>query len=301
MTDPAITAATGHARIATAARIQFAMAALAVCGAVTLVAWLSDVRAVFHGTIIALSVAAFLPLFFALAIILVFLGMSIVAVVSGDPEAPPLASDAYATSEGLSAFFRRVFVPYYRFLFTRRNPVLLGAACGLLLGSILVWVLLSRLVLPGEVCTLKRMATIQGAIEKRHYPSPLPGQRIDHAMLGDEPKGWPFCAIAASQPDGTAAILLDGFGRPLTYRVAGHWPLTSYQLSSLGYDGKQSSDDLCLGGRSRVRGALDLVGNAAETVHDLLTLTGSSANPGLHRWWSALRAATCPPDARGNP
>jgi hypothetical protein len=80
--------------------------------------------------------------------------------------------------------------------------------------------------------------------------------------------------------------------------VAGHWPLTSYRLFSLGYDGKESGDDLCLVGRSRARGALDLVGSAAETLHDLLTLTGSSGEPGLHHWWSALRTATCPPGAR---
>jgi hypothetical protein len=166
MTDPAIAKASGRARTATSARIQFVMAALAVCGAVTMVGWLSDLRAVFHGMIIALSVAAFPPLFVALALILVFLGMSVVAVLAGDPAATPSASDAYATSEGLSAFFRRIFAPYYRFLFTQRNPALLGAAFGLLLGAVLVGVLLSRLVLPGEVCTLKRMAASRAPSRK---------------------------------------------------------------------------------------------------------------------------------------
>jgi hypothetical protein len=85
------------------------------------------------------------------SLVLIFLGMSAIAILSGDPDAAPLASDAYAASEGLAAFFRRVFVPYYRFLFT------------------------------------------------------------------------------------------------------GHWPLTSYRLSSLGYDGKASGDDLCLSGSSRAR------------------------------------------------
>jgi hypothetical protein len=299
MTGTTNAGATGQARTTTRTRLQFSAAALAVCAVVTALGWLSDLRAVFHGTIIVMSVAAFLPLFLALAIVLAFLAMSAVAILSGDPDAAPLASDAYATSEGLVVFFRRVFVPYYRFLFTRRNPALLGAACGFLLGALLVWALLSRLVLPGEVCTLKRMAAIQGAIEQRHYPNPLPGQRIDRAMLGQEAKGWPFCAAPATGPDGSAAILLDGFGRPLTYKVAGRWPLTSYRLSSLGYDGKESSDDLCLGGSSRARAALDRLGNTAEAIRDLLTLTTSSGDPGLHRWWSALRTTSCPPDSKG--
>jgi hypothetical protein len=49
MTDPAIAKASGRARTATSARIQFVMAALAVCGAVTMVGWLSGLRAAFHG------------------------------------------------------------------------------------------------------------------------------------------------------------------------------------------------------------------------------------------------------------
>jgi hypothetical protein len=73
----------------------------------------------------------------ALALALIFLGMSAIAILSGDPAAAPVASDAYAASEGLAVFFRRVCVPYYRFLFTRRNPTLLGAACGFLLGTLL--------------------------------------------------------------------------------------------------------------------------------------------------------------------
>ncbi len=280
------------------ARIQFVLVSLAMGALVATVGWLSDLRAMFHLTIIVLSVAAFLPLLLALALVLIFVGMSAIAILSGDPDAAPSASDAYAATEGLVAIFCRVFLPYYRMLFTRRHPALLGAACGLLLGTLLVWTLLSLLVLPGEVCTLKRMGTIQSAIEKRHTPSPLSGQWVDHAILGEEAKGWPFCPAPSVAPYGPTEILLDGFGRRLSYEVAGHWPLTSYRLSSLGYDGKASGDDLCLSGSSRARAALDRLGDAAGTIHDLLT--GSSGDPGLHHWWSALRATTCPPDARRN-
>lgn len=278
------------------ARSQFVLTSLALCALVAMVGWLSDLRAVFHGTIIVLSVAAFLPLLLSLALVLIFLGMSAIAILSGDPDAAPLASDAYAASKGLAAFFRRVFVPYYRFLFTRRHPAVLGAACGFLVGTLLIWTLLSLFVLPGEVCTLKRMSAIQSAIEKRHYPSPHSGQWVDHSVLGEDAKGWPFCPAPSVAPDGPSEILLDGFGRRFNYHVAGHWPLTSYRLSSLGYDGKESRDDLCLSGSSRARAALDRLGDAASTLHDLLA--GSSGDPGLHHWWSVLRATTCPPETR---
>ena len=275
------------------ARSQFVLTSLAMCALVATVGWLSKLRAVFHGTIIVMSVAAFLPLLLALVLVLIFLGMSAIGVLSGDPAAAPVASDAYAASEGLAAFFRRVCVPYYRFLFTRRNPALIGAACGFLLGTLFVWALLSVLVLPGEVCTLKRMAAIQSAIEKRHYPSPLKGQWVDRTVLGEEVNGWPFCPAPSVALEGPAALLLDGFGRPFSYEVAGHWPLTSYRLSSLGYDGQKSGDDLCLGGSSHARAALARLGEAAGMIHDLLA--GSSGEPGLQRWWSALRSTTCPP------
>ena len=166
-------------------RLQFIVASLAMGALVAMVGWLSDLRAVFHGTIIVFSVAAFLPLLVALTIVLAFLGMSAIAVLSGASDSAPTAADAFATSEGLAAFFRRVLVPYYRFLFSRRHPVLLGSACGFLLGTLLVWALLSAVVLPGEVCTLKRMAAIQSAIDSRlaSFPSPLHDQWIDRTVL----------------------------------------------------------------------------------------------------------------------
>ncbi len=52
------------------ARIQFVLASLAVGALVATVGWLSDLRAMFHLTIIVLSVAAFLPLLLALALVL---------------------------------------------------------------------------------------------------------------------------------------------------------------------------------------------------------------------------------------
>jgi hypothetical protein len=270
------------------------LAMLAMSGFVAATGWLSDLRRVLHGGLILLSVAAFLPLLVAMAIVVVFLAASAMAIAAGTPEAIPTAADAYATGEGLTAFFRRVLVPYYRFLFAQRHPITLGAACGLLLGTLFVWTLLSLFVLPGEVCTLKRMAAIQSAIQgwSAGFPRPVRDQRIDEKVLGTGVDGWPFCSIPSVEANGTSAILLDGFGRPLGYTVEGHWPLTSYRLSSLGYDGRASGDDLCLSGSSHARAALDRIAGGAAVIHALLT--HPSSEPGLHHWWSAVRETTCP-------
>ncbi len=72
------------------ARIQFVLTSLAMCALVVTVGWLSDLRGVFHGTIIVLSVAAFLHVLLALAFVLIFLGMSAIAILSCDPDAAPL-------------------------------------------------------------------------------------------------------------------------------------------------------------------------------------------------------------------
>jgi hypothetical protein len=44
----------------------------------------------------------------------------------------------------------------------------------------------------------------------------------------------------------------DGFDRPLHFRVKGKGILASYTLTSWGYDGKPSKDDLCISGSSQV-------------------------------------------------
>jgi hypothetical protein len=283
------------------ARGQFLLALFAVCSLVGALGWWSGLRSAFRGMLLALSVATFLPLLLIVAFVVVFLGLSLVAILSGDADATPHAGDAFGAAEGLRAFVRRVLVPYYRLLFVRRHPLFLGALGGLFLGTLLLGALLVIRVLPGEVCTLKRMAAVQSAVEDhyRHragYPPPVQAGWVDARLAADAPGGWPYCSIGSEAAEGVERVVLDGFGRKLRYEVAGRWPLASYRILSLGYDGRDGRDDLCLSGSSRARAALDRLATAAGAIHDLLAT--SSAHPGQHRWWSVLRAATCPPEAR---
>jgi hypothetical protein len=263
--------------------------------------WLTGLRGAFHGMVLVLSVAAFLPLLVVLTFILLFLVVSLLAVLVGESDAAPAAADAFAASEGLANFRRRILVPYYRVLFAQRHPALLGAACGLLLGTLLIGMLLSLLVVPGEVCTLKRMAAVQGALQKQigwlhGPPAPVQGRWADAALLPGTPPGWPYCAAASTEPAESTSLLLDGFGRRLTYEVSGRWPLASYSISSLGYDGRPSGDDLCISGNTLARSTLDRLKDTAKLVHDLLA--GPSGQAATHHWWSAVRATSCPAGTR---
>jgi hypothetical protein len=45
--------------------------------------------------------------------------------------------------------------------------------------------------------------------------------------------------------------VIDGFDRPLHYRVAGSGAFSSYVITSLGCDGRPGRDDLCIGDATR--------------------------------------------------
>ncbi|HJX54117.1 MAG TPA: hypothetical protein VJ801_15225 [Polyangia bacterium] len=285
------------------ARLQFLLAISGVCIFIAVIGWVSDLRGALHGMLLVMSVAAFFPLLVVLAGILLFVALSLIAVVAGDSDASPSAVEAHAMGEGLVVLGKRLLVPYYRFLFTRRSPLFLGAVSGLLLGTILLWVLLALIVLPGELCSLKRLTAMQDAVDhyyKLHgnYPVPVQGKWLDRRVLSGEEPDWPACQAASVETDGSDVILLDGFGRRIHYQVAGHWRLASYRLTSLGYDGREGKDDICLAGATRARAALDRVADTADSLHRLL---GSfSGKPSLQHWSAALRRATCPPDSRAS-
>jgi hypothetical protein len=267
---------------------------------VTAVGWLTGLRAAFHGLLLLLSAAAFLPLLVVTAFVVSIVGIAVVAAFTGGADDAPDLAGAYAAGEGLWAFLRRGVVPYYRFLFGRRRPAFLGAVCGLLLGVLGLGLLVSVLVVLGEVCTLKRMAAVQQAVEEHHnrhvgYPTSADGRWAGQELLAAPPSGWPYCSAAAFGNEGSSKILLDGFSRGIRYEVAGRWPLASYRIVSSGFDGRESGDDICLGGATRARALVDHLARAAGAVHELL---GSpSGETDLQKWWSALRSAGCPPGA----
>ena len=284
-------------------RLRFLLTFSLVCGLLVIIGWASDLRGAFHGMLLALSVAAFLPLLVVLACIVLFFVVCLVAVMAGDSDALS-AADSVGLGEGIVVYFKRILVPYYRFLFTRRSPVFLGAVSGFLLGTTLLWALLTLIVLPGEVCSLTRLTALQNAIDRYYkshgkYPSPVQDKWLGREVLSDADADWPACKAPAAEPEGGDAVLLDGFGQRIHYSVAGRGRLASYGLRSLGYDGRQGDDDICLTGETRGQAALDRVAGAADSVGRLFH--GISGKLALHHRWAALRAASCSSDSRGRP
>lgn len=115
---------------------------------------------------------------------------------------------------------------------------------GLLLGGLLLWGLIALLILPGESRTARILAEAHLEIERirretGRHPAPTPQ------------------GILALDRDGRAQVVLDGFDRPLHYRVAGRGAVSSYVVTSLGYDGRPGRDDLCVGDSTRVARWLD--------------------------------------------
>ena len=83
------------------------------------------------------------------------------------------------------------------------------------------------------------------------------------------------------------SVLLDGFGRPLHYRVAGHWQLASYVVVSWGFDARPSDDDLCVAGG----GKLHRVRLAVDALARILEDNTESAS--FQHWLSSIQAARC--------
>ena len=285
----------------TSVRLRFLLTFSLVCGLLVIIGWVSDLRGAFHGMLLALSVAAFLPLLVVLACIVLFFIACLVAVMAGDSDALS-AADSVGLGEGIVVYFKRILVPYYRFLFTRRSPIFLGAVSGLLLGTTLLWALLTLVVLPGEVCSLGRLTAMQDAIDgyyKLHgkYPSPVQDRWFGQYVLSDNQPNWPVCKAPSVETDSSNAVLLDGFGRRIHYSVAGRGRLASYELGSFGYDGREDDDDICLTGETRGQAAVDRVANAVDSVRRLFH--AASGKPAPHHSWAALRAASCSSDSRG--
>jgi hypothetical protein len=82
-------------------------------------------------------------------------------------------------------------------------------------------------------------------------------------------------------------VVVDGFGRPLHYRVTGHWKLASYVISSWGFDARPGDDDLCLEGGGKLSG----LSRAADALARMLE--GRTDAPGFRDWLSTVRAARC--------
>jgi hypothetical protein len=202
----------------------FLIALLLTAAAVVILGWTTGIRAAMHATFLVLAVAAFLPFLIILALLLALVIVSAIvtfpALGHGDVGGFDGAGEAI-----ISGGNRFLVGPYYRFLARRRHPVFWGVAGGVLLGALLLLAVIGILIIPGEARTARILLEAQRKIENRN--------------------GFPRSLAECGAP------AIDGFGRPLEYQVAGKWILESYRLSSLGFDGKPGTDDLCVSGSTR--------------------------------------------------
>lgn len=246
---------------------RFLIAALVAAACVVAAGWLTGLRDVMHAALLAVAVFALLPLLLVggalLLLLIVAVGMAAAAALGGDGDAGDgleFAGDAIA---GGGAW---VAPRYYRFLGRQRHPVFWGVPAGALLGGLVLWGLLAIVVVPGESSTVETLAGAQADIERRVR---------DTGKL----------------PEPSDMALRDGFGRPLEYKVSGRWKLASYTLTSLGFDGVPSADDLCVSGSTRLVRWAEKAADLARRIEELRAGTGGG--PSVSDRLSGIRALRC--------
>jgi hypothetical protein len=219
---------------------RFVLAAVSTAVLVMIVGWFTDVRHLLHWILLSLAVTAFLPFVIIGGGLAIGLVLGLVGAVLGADAA------GVEVGEGAAEIGVRILHPFYRFLGRRRHPVFWGIPVGMLLGCLLLGAIIALVIVPRETQTVRILAETQQQIEKFHkktgrFPTPDAEGRLTFKAIGMEP------------PDAAkGAYVLDGFGQPLHFRVKGKGILASYTLTSWGYDGKPSKDDLCISGSSQV-------------------------------------------------
>jgi hypothetical protein len=241
-----------------------------VTSAIVFAALISGVRAIAYAALATLIVAGLWPILLLAGGVALLMLVSVVAGFIGGDGVGDVG--LYGAGEGITHGGVAIATRYYRFLGASRHPVLWGAAGGLLAGTGIVWGVLALWVIPGEQKTLKTMLDVQSQLEDQY-------RRDGHYPPSD----------AGATIAGQSGPIVDGFGRPIRYRVDGAWKLASYTISSLGFDGRPSEDDLCITGGTRLGAWLQ---RASDRMHALRE--GSGLHPGN---WSAkvdaIRSSRC--------
>jgi hypothetical protein len=207
--------------------------------AVIMVGWFTGFREIVRGAVVSVAVFALLPFAIitagiGLALLLLWISL-ILSLLShgGDVVISGVGEEAIVES-GV-----RMIPGYYRWLATRRHPVFWGVPLGLVLGALTLSWMLALVDVPKEENTAQSLAEVHALIErfyneKGSYPKPTEAGQLTWAALGQPEKGM---------------LVLDGFARPLEYRVGGAWKVATYRIRSFGYDGRPGGgDDLCASG-----------------------------------------------------
>jgi hypothetical protein len=225
------------------------------------VGWLTGLRDAMHTALISVALLAFFPFaVIASGILLGLVGFAVSMLTSmlgdsGSAVEPNIGAPVVRAGAKLMS-------PYYRWLASRRHPVFWGLPAGCLVGGIVLWGFIAIWIIPRETVTAESLARIQQLIDRKYsqdgrYPPADPDGQLQYAVLG------------LSEP----GVVVDAFGNPVAYHVAGRWLAASYQLRSYGFDGKRSGDDLCYAGATklaRVAALLPLPGGERATLSDRL-------------------------------
>jgi hypothetical protein len=254
-----------------------ALAAFAVASAILVLGWTTGLRHVLHALLLAASLIAFFPfvLLASLAALILLFGVMLAlaaALSGGDGVLDGLGSHAVVAAGGDngSRVSRWVHL-YYRFLARRRHPAWLGASAGVLFGSLLCWALLAAFVVPKETSTMQTLVQAQVHLaqlrsQAGHYPLP-----DAHGHFVTE-----------------SGVLTDAFGNAVVYELQGRRGAQSYRLTSLGADGRSSSDDLCVAAKT---GLAALAERIVQPLAALELLRGESST--WNTRLEALRASSC--------
>jgi hypothetical protein len=229
---------------------QFLMATVVTATCIVGAGAISDLRAVAYRVLLALALAAFLPFVIIAGALLVLMS---VGVVISLPYALAGAHDTlpglYGAAELIDKGGRKLVPPYYRFLASRRHPLFWGIAAGIVLGVLILWAFIAVVILPGEARTTRILIEAKDKVDQAYHAG--------HSF----PRSLADCGAPTE----------DGFGRKLQYRVRGKWMVAKYQITSSGYDGKPSSDDLCVIGSTK---AVELAREAVTALDVVNMLRG---------------------------
>ena len=235
----------------------FSGTAAAVALAVLAAGWFTGLRAVAHGAMITVAVLALLPLIIIGGGLLLILLLTLVMALFGGEDA-----DGGMAADGVVEAGGWLLPRYYRFLARQRHPVFWGVPTGTLLGGLLLWAVLALAVIPHEARTVSILLLARQGAEaayKQHKRFPSPDKQGRLPCVAVDLQEHQAC------DDG---VVTDGFDRPLRYAVKGRWRLSSFRMTSFGFDGEPGRDDLCAEGASRLA-------RAARAASDLLaTIVG---------------------------
>jgi hypothetical protein len=196
-----------------------------------LLGWLTGLRGVMHGLLIALGSAAPVPFLIVLGVVAVVAAGSLTTALIADDSARVAAAPAGSARHD---WLSRTYFEHVRR--QRRHPFAWGLGSGLALGVVGIWLVLAALVIPLEARSLSSLLLAQARLDTARsgaQPRALPA--------GDGPlhaSAWSTRAAGSGDP-----AVLDAFGRSVMYEPDG---AGAYRLRSLGLDGRPSADDLCL-------------------------------------------------------